>query len=706
MFGDELSAVDRVSLGLSRSYYAAFRVLRLNKLRDLLASGASITPDAPVWLLGSCYSCAPGASEAQQEEALARMLHHFQSIPWMSYRSGFTGITVGSAQLHSDAGWGCTLRSGQMILAQGLLRHLLGRDWRWPEAVSPEQQQQAAEARPKLALLLELFWDTPAERNAFSLHNLCRAGQRCGVVPGRWLGPWVMCKTLEAAAAAATQHTAAQGVDLGLTVAVLADSGGGAPLLVANRYEPALAVAAAGKLAQQQQQQHVGKQQPQQQQQELQGLGEQGGIAAAAAEEAGHCSLGHVTAASAASAELVAMDSGTLAVEASPLAAGLAQLSGGQRGLVLLVPLVLGLGKLNPRYIPQLEAVLAMPQSIGIVGGRPSSSLYFVGYQHQQAEAAVPAAAPEPLASAAAAAAREARGAAGKPPAATLLVDAAAAPATERVAASGFEEEAGAEVGGGREAEVGGPSNSSSGGITTSTVFFLDPHQVQEAACCSDDWRSFRAEAPRSMPLAGIDPSLALGFYCSSLEEYRDLCRRLAALEKQSGGAPLVCVTTEAAAAARYAAHEESGWEPDELSSSCGLSEEEEEVVGEAEARAASQAEAAQRAEDEEPVVVQAEAGVTADGPPASPRSPSLVAAQAAARRAVSAGLSGPRSPVAGAAPLPAPALGSPGGSGSTGKQQPVQQQQAHGRQLAGNELGAGQLSPRQSSSSGWQIVP
>jgi hypothetical protein len=149
-----------------------------------------------------------------------------------------------------------------------------------------------------------------------------------------------------------------------------------------------------------------------------------------------------------------------------------------------------------------------------------------------------------------------------------------------------------------------------------------------------------------------------------------------------------------------------AGWEPDELSSSCGLSEEEEEVVGEAEARAASQAEAAQRAEDEEPVVVQAEADVTADGPPASPRSPSLVAAQAAARRAVSAGLSGPRPPAAGAAPLPAPALGSPGGSGSTGKQQPAQQQQAHGRQLAGNELGAGQLSPRQSSSSGWQIVP
>ncbi len=31
--------------------------------------------------------------------------------------------------------------------------------------------------------------------------------------------------------------------------------------------------------------------------------------------------------------------------------------------------------------MPQLQAVLRFPQSVGIVGGRPSSSLYFVGYQ-------------------------------------------------------------------------------------------------------------------------------------------------------------------------------------------------------------------------------------------------------------------------------------------------------------------------------------
>jgi Peptidase family C54 len=37
--------------------------------------------------------------------------------------------------------------------------------------------------------------------------------------------------------------------------------------------------------------------------------------------------------------------------------------------------------QVNPRYVPQLRTVLTWPHSIGIVGGRPSSSLYFVGFQ-------------------------------------------------------------------------------------------------------------------------------------------------------------------------------------------------------------------------------------------------------------------------------------------------------------------------------------
>lgn len=162
----ELSTADVLSLGLSRLGYALSRALRLDRLRALLG-GASINLDeAAVWLLGRRYSCPPGASEAEQEEvrrgpgrarehkrvsgrsarqpaagppaagatpadhialargtcacppplassleqALARLLHHFQSIAWMTYRTAFTPIAVGEVQLRSDAGWGCTLR--------------------------------------------------------------------------------------------------------------------------------------------------------------------------------------------------------------------------------------------------------------------------------------------------------------------------------------------------------------------------------------------------------------------------------------------------------------------------------------------------------------------------------------------------------------------------------------------------------------------
>jgi hypothetical protein len=35
----------------------------------------------------------------------------------------------------------------------------------------------------------------------------------------------------------------------------------------------------------------------------------------------------------------------------------------------------------NERYLPQLSTILSFPQSVGIVGGRPGASLYFVGVQ-------------------------------------------------------------------------------------------------------------------------------------------------------------------------------------------------------------------------------------------------------------------------------------------------------------------------------------
>ncbi|CAO2838330.1 unnamed protein product [Amaranthus hypochondriacus] len=53
--------------------------------------------------------------------------------------------------------------------------------------------------------------------------------------------------------------------------------------------------------------------------------------------------------------------------------------------ILLLVPLVLGLDKLNPRYVPLLGATFTFPQSLGILGGKPGVSTYIVGVQDENA---------------------------------------------------------------------------------------------------------------------------------------------------------------------------------------------------------------------------------------------------------------------------------------------------------------------------------
>ncbi|XP_051127246.1 cysteine protease ATG4b-like isoform X2 [Andrographis paniculata] len=62
--------------------------------------------------------------------------------------------------------------------------------------------------------------------------------------------------------------------------------------------------------------------------------------------------------------------------------------SGGQDDwvpILLLVPLVLGLEKVNPRYLPLLSATFTFPQSLGVLGGKPGASTYMVGVQDEKA---------------------------------------------------------------------------------------------------------------------------------------------------------------------------------------------------------------------------------------------------------------------------------------------------------------------------------
>jgi cysteine protease ATG4 len=49
--------------------------------------------------------------------------------------------------------------------------------------------------------------------------------------------------------------------------------------------------------------------------------------------------------------------------------------------VLLLVALRLGIDSLHPTYYPALKACFELPSFVGIAGGRPNSSLYFIGLQ-------------------------------------------------------------------------------------------------------------------------------------------------------------------------------------------------------------------------------------------------------------------------------------------------------------------------------------
>ena len=54
-----------------------------------------------------------------------RLKQQFEAITWFTYRDCLEQ-PLNNSSLRSDQGWGCMVRTGQMILFHALKRHLIG----------------------------------------------------------------------------------------------------------------------------------------------------------------------------------------------------------------------------------------------------------------------------------------------------------------------------------------------------------------------------------------------------------------------------------------------------------------------------------------------------------------------------------------------------------------------------------------------------
>ncbi|ESQ39044.1 hypothetical protein EUTSA_v10001432mg [Eutrema salsugineum] len=250
-----------------------------------------------VWLLGVCYKISEDEASGETDDGsvLAAFKQDYSSRILITYRKGFEPIK--DTTYTSDVNWGCMLRSSQMLFAQALLFHRLGRSWRTKKSEPPEQEYLET---------LELFGDS--EASAFSIHNLILVGESYGLAAGSWIGPYAICRSWESLACKKRKQTDSKHKMLPMAVHIVSGSEDG----------------------------------------------ERGGAPILCIEDARKSCL---------------------------------EFSNGQAEwtpILLLVPLVLGLDRVNPRYIPSLIATFTFPQSLGILGGKPGASTYIVGVQEDK----------------------------------------------------------------------------------------------------------------------------------------------------------------------------------------------------------------------------------------------------------------------------------------------------------------------------------
>lgn len=220
---------------------------------------------------------------------------------WFTYRKDFAPLWGNNnVKYTSDCGWGCMLRSGQMLLAQGLLHHAFGPDWSlYTSLKSPSDIAKYRE-------IVSLFNDRRDSNECpFGIHNLLTIADRneCKLAAklspeaspsrvGTWFGPTSVCLLFRDAITSSTT-TVTSKLLKGVKIYVAQD-----------------------------------------------------------------CTI-------------YKQDVVNLCTVSSP----------SFTPCILLVPVRLGGDSINEIYVDSLKMFFEMPQCIGMIGGKPKHSLYFMGYQ-------------------------------------------------------------------------------------------------------------------------------------------------------------------------------------------------------------------------------------------------------------------------------------------------------------------------------------
>lgn len=282
----------------------------------VVKSAASFSYGSTTWLLGVSYKFTKAEFEERNRigsstaSTYDRFKLDFESRLWLTYRKDFPKLD--GSQLTNDIGWGCMMRSGQMLLAQAFVMHFLGRGWVWKKDAS--QEENVVHRR-----IIRYFGDTHHSLCPFSVQTLVGIGRKLGRNPGDWYGPASVSAVLRDALHQADTDLLPELKDLCIYVAMDGVLFVKDVLDLCTNNVPA--------------------------------------------EESENGEISEETGA-----------------ERSPDSCHRSA-APNWRSVIVLVPLRLGSDSLNRIYVPCLQTILCHPLCIGIIGGRPKHSMYFIGFQ-------------------------------------------------------------------------------------------------------------------------------------------------------------------------------------------------------------------------------------------------------------------------------------------------------------------------------------